>query len=192
MRIIGLTGSIGMGKSASAEIFRSLGVPVHDSDRAVHEIYAGTAAALVAAAFPEAAGPQGIDRRKLGDLVLNNPAEMKKLEALVHPLVSAHRQAFLDKARAQGARLAVCDVPLLFETGLDPAMDAIVVVSAPFQVQKARVLARAGMTEDRFNAILQKQWPDEDKRRRAHLVIDTSHSFADARQQIMTLMRALI
>jgi dephospho-CoA kinase len=101
---------------------------------------------------------------------LNNPAEMKKLEALVHPLVSAHRQAFLDKARAQGARLAVCDVPLLFETGLDRAMDAIVVVSAPFQVQKARVLARAGMTEDRFNAILQKQWPDEDKRRRAHLV----------------------
>ena len=155
MRIIGLTGSIGMGKSASAEIFRSLGVPVHDSDRAVHEIYAGTAAALVAAAFPEAAGPQGIDRRKLGDLVLNNPAEMKKLEALVHPLVSAHRQAFLDKARAQGARLAVCDVPLLFETGLDRAMDAIVVVSAPFQVQKARVLARAGMRSEEHTSELQ-------------------------------------
>ncbi len=192
MRIIGLTGSIGMGKSATAEIFRSLGVPVHDSDRAVHEIYAGSAAALVSAAFPGAAGPDGIDRRKLGDLVLNNPTEMKKLEALVHPLVSAHRKAFLEKARGQGAQLAVCDVPLLFETGLDREMDAIVVVSAPFQVQKDRVLARPGMTEARFNAILQKQWPDEDKRRRAHVVIDTSRSIEDAHQQIINLLRALV
>lgn len=192
MRIIGLTGSIGMGKSATAEIFRSLGVPVHDSDRAVHEIYAGSAAALVAAAFPAAGGSDGIDRRKLGDLVLNNPAEMKKLEALVHPLVAAHRQAFLEEARAKGARMAVCDVPLLFETGLDREMDAIVVVSAPFQVQKARVLARPGMTEARFSAILQKQWPDEDKRRHAHLVIDTSRSLEDARHQITNLLRALV
>ena len=192
MRIIGLTGSIGMGKSATAGIFRSLGVPVHDSDRAVHEIYAGSASALVAAAFPSAGGPNGIDRRKLGDLVLNNPAEMKKLEALVHPLVAAHRQAFLEKARAQGAGLAVCDVPLLFETGLDRDMDAIVVVSAPFQVQKARVLARPGMTEARFNAILQKQWSDENKRRHAHVVIDTSRSLEDARRQITTLLRALV
>ena len=192
MRIIGLTGSIGMGKSATAGIFRSLGVPVHDSDRAVHEIYAGSAAALVAAAFPAARGPDGIDRRKLGDLVLNNPAEMKKLEGLVHPLVAAHRQAFLEKARAQGAGLAVCDVPLLFETGLDRDMDAVVVVSAPFQVQKARVLARPGMTEARFNAILQKQWPDEKKRRHAHVVIDTSRSLEDARRQITTLLRALV
>ncbi len=192
MRIIGLTGSIGMGKSATAEIFRSLGVPVHDSDRAVHEIYAGSGAALVAAAFPGAAGPNGIDRRKLGDLVLNNPAELKKLEGLVHPLVAAHRQAFLENARAKGARLAVCDVPLLFETGLDREMDANVVVSAPFQVQKDRVLARPGMTEARFNAILQKQWPDNDKRRRAHVVIDTSRSLEDARHQITNLLRALV
>ena len=192
MRIIGLTGSIGMGKSATAEIFRSFGIPVHDSDKAVHDIYAGSAASLVAAAFPGAAGADGIDRRKLGDLVLNNPAEMKRLEALVHPLVGAHRRAFVEKARAQGARLAVCDVPLLFETGLDREMDAIVVVSAPFQVQKARVLARPGMTEERFNAILQKQWPDEDKRRRAHVVIDTSRSVEDARQQISHLLRALV
>ena len=192
MRIIGLTGSIGMGKSATADIFRSLGVPVHDSDRAVHEIYAGSAAALVAAVFPAAAAPDGIDRRKLGDLVLNNPAEMKKLEALVHPLVSAHRKSFLDKAYAQGAKFAVCDVPLLFEIGLDREMDAIVVVSAPFQVQKARVMARPGMTEARFNAILQKQWPDEDKRRRAHLVIDTSRGLEDARHQIINLLRALM
>jgi dephospho-CoA kinase len=146
----------------------------------------------VAAAFPGAAGADGIDRRKLGDLVLNNPAEMKRLEALVHPLVGAHRRAFVEKARAQGARLAVCDVPLLFETGLDREMDAIVVVSAPFQVQKARVLARPGMTEERFNAILQKQWPDEDKRRRAHVVIDTSRSVEDAREQISHLLRALV
>jgi len=192
MRIIGLTGSIGMGKSATAEIFRSLGVPVHDSDRAVHEIYAGSASALVAAAFPSAGGPNGIDRRKLGDLVLNNPAEMKKLEALVHPLVAAHRTVFLQRAQAQGAQLAVCDVPLLFETGLDRDMDAIVVVSAPFQVQKARVLARPGMTEARFNAILQKQWSDENKRRHAHVVIDTSRSLEDARRQITTLLRALV
>ena len=192
MRIIGLTGSIGMGKSATAEIFRSLGVPVHDSDQAVHEIYAGPAAALIAAAFPGAAVPDGIDRRKLGDLVLNNPAEMKKLEALVHPLVAAHRNAFLEKARAQGVQLAVCDVPLLFETRLDRNMDAIVVVSAPFQVQKDRVLSRPGMTEARFNAILQKQWPDEDKRRNAHVVIDTSRNLEDARRQINTLLRALV
>ena len=192
MRTIGLTGSIGMGKSATAEVFRSLGVPVHDSDRAVHEIYEGSAASLVAAAFPKAVGENGIDRRKLGDLVLHNPVEMKRLEALVHPLVSAHRKAFLEKARADGARIAVCDVPLLFETGLDREMDAVVVVSAPFQVQKARVLARPGMTEERFSAILQKQWPDEDKRRRAHVVIDTSRSIDDARQQITNLLRALV
>lgn len=192
MRVIGLTGSIGMGKSATADIFRSLGVPVHDSDKAVHQIYAGPAASLIASVFPSAASPQGIDRKKLGELVLNDSSALKRLETLVHPLVSAHRQDFLADAQAKGARIAVCDVPLLFETGLDRKMDAIIVVSAPFQVQKARVLSRSGMTEERFNAILHKQWPDEEKRRRAHVVIDTSRDLKDARRQIENLLRALV
>lgn len=191
MRIIGLTGSIGTGKSASAAMFRALGVPVHDSDRAVHEIYAGPEAAPVILAFPTAVGPTGIDRRKLGDLVLGHPAELKKLEELIHPLVSAHRQSFLARVQANGGRIAVCDVPLLFETGLEKDMDAVVVASAPFQVQKARVMARPGMTEERFNAIVKKQWPDEEKSKHAHLVIDTSRSFDEARRQIISFLRAL-
>jgi dephospho-CoA kinase len=192
MRVIGLTGSIGMGKSFTADIFRSLGVPVHDSDRVVHEIYAGPAASIVAAAFPDALGPGGIDRRKLRDLVLKNPTALKQLEALIHPLVSANRRGFLAKEREKGTPVAVCDVPLLFETGLDREMDVIVVVSAPFQVQKSRVLSRAGMTEERFNAILQAQWPDEEKRRRAHVVIDTSQGPDNARRHIICFLRALV
>jgi dephospho-CoA kinase len=181
-----------MGKSFTADIFRSLGVPVHDSDRVVHEIYAGPAASIVAAAFPDALGPGGIDRRKLRDLVLKNPTALKQLEALIHPLVSANRRGFLAKEREKGTPVAVCDVPLLFETGLDREMDVIVVVSAPFQVQKSRVLSRAGMTEERFNAILQAQWPDEEKRRRAHVVIDTSQGPDNARRHIICFLRALV
>lgn len=192
MRIIGLTGSIGMGKSATAAIFREFGVPVHDSDVAVHEIYAGPEADSIAVAFPEAVGPLGIDRKKLGEIVLNNPAALKRLEGLVHPLVSAHRARFLVKARQSGAQFAVCDVPLLFETGLDRDMDVIVVVSAPFDVQKLRVLQRPGMTQAKFDAILAKQIPDEAKRQRAHLVVDTSKGFDDARLQISRFLRALV
>ena len=192
MRIIGLTGSIGMGKSATAAIFREFGVPVHDSDVAVHQIYASSEASSIVAAFPQAAGPNGIDRKKLGEIVLNDAGAMKRLEALVHPLVSAHRAEFLADAQKAGARFAVCDVPLLFETGLDRQMDVIVVVSAPFEVQKARVLQRPGMTQAKFDAILAKQIPDENKRQKAHLVVDTSQGFDDARLQIGRFLRALV
>ena len=192
MRKIGLTGSIGMGKSATAAIFKEFGVPVHDSDLAVHEIYASPEAAPILAAFPSAAGNGEVDRKKLAEIVLNDPAAMKQLEAIVHPLVSAHRQAFLERARQKGARFAVCDVPLLFETRLDRDMDVVLVVSAPFAVQKARVLQRPGMTQAKFDAILAKQIPDEDKRRRAHLVVDTSNGFEDTRRQIDRFLRTLV
>ena len=192
MRVIGLTGSVGMGKSATAAIFRDFGIPVHDSDRAVHDIYAGPEGAPILEAFPAAAGASGIDRNKLAGIVLADPKAMKRLEELVHPLVSAHRKAFLDHARLTGARYAVCDVPLLFETGLDQEMDVILVVSAPFAVQKARVLQRPGMTPSKFDVILSKQMPDEDKRRRAHLVVDTSNGIDDARRQIDRFLRAFV
>ncbi len=192
MRVIGLTGSVGMGKSATAAIFRDFGIPVHDSDRAVHDIYAGPKGAPILEAFPAAAGSSGIDRNRLANIVLADPAAIKRLEELVHPLVSAHRKAFLDRARLTGARYAVCDVPLLFETGLDQDMDIILVVSAPFAVQKARVLQRPGMTPGKFDVILSKQMPDEEKRRRAHLVVDTSNGFDDARRQIDRFLRAFV
>ena len=192
MRVIGLTGSIGMGKSATAALFREFGVPVHDSDAAVHEIYAGPEAAPIAAAFPAAVGPHGIDRKKLGEIVLNDAAALKRLEGIVHPLVAAHRARFLANAQQAGARFAVCDVPLLFETGLDREMDVVVVVSAPFEVQKTRVLQRPGMTQAKFDVILAKQIPDEAKRRRAHLVLDTSKNLDDAREQIDRFLRALV
>ena len=192
MRIIGLTGSIGMGKSATSALFREFGVLVHDSDMAVHEIYAGPQAAPVAAAFPQALGAQGIDRKKLGDIVLKDPEAMRRLESLVHPLVSAHREKFLLDAKKSGARFVVCDVPLLFETGIDEQMDVIIVVSAPFDVQKTRVLQRYGMTQAKFDAILAKQIPDDIKRQKAHFVVDTSEGFDQARQQIARLLRALV
>ena len=191
MWILGLTGSIGMGKSATAAMFRALGVPVHDADAAVHKLYAGAAVAPVEAAFPGVAKDGVIDRPALSARVLEDREAMKRLEAIVHPLVRAEETKFLDAARRAGARLAVLDIPLLFETGAVGRVDAVAVVSAPLAVQRARVLDRPGMTPARFEAILAKQMPDAEKRSRAHFVIDTGRGFEAARRQVAGVVRAL-
>jgi dephospho-CoA kinase len=191
MLVIGLTGSIGMGKSTTAQIFRDLGVPVHDADAAVHEIYRTTARAPVADLFPDAVDSDGVDRTKLGKIVLFDPEAMKRLEDVIHPLVLEHRRHFVEAQAKAGAKLVVCDVPLLFETGSDKEMDLTLVVSAPEPVQKARVMARTGMTEDRFSAIMKKQMPDGEKRRRAHVVIETGLGVESARRQVAALLRAI-
>ncbi len=191
MWILGLTGSIGMGKSATAGMFRALGVPVHDADASVHRLYAGAAVAPVEAAFPGVTRDGRIDRPALSARVLNNPEAMKRLEAIVHPLVGAEEQRFLAEARAKNARLVVLDIPLLFETGATRRVHAVAVVSAAHEVQRERVLARDGMTEERFELILAKQMPDAEKRRRAHFIIDTGRGLEAARTQVAGVMRAL-
>jgi len=191
MWILGLTGSIGMGKSATARMFRALGVPVHDADAAVHGLYRGAAVAPVEAEFPGVTRDGAIDRAALGARVLGDAGAMARLEAIVHPLVQAEEQAFLAHARAGGARLVVLDIPLLFEAGGVARTHAVAVVSAPKDVQRARVLARQGMTAEKFETILAKQMPDAEKRRRAHFVIDTGRGFASAGHQVAGVVRAL-
>lgn len=191
MWILGLTGSIGMGKSATAALFGAEGVPVHDADAAVHDLYAKEAVAPVEAAFPGVTRDGVIDRPELSRRVLGHPEAMKQLEAIVHPLVRARETDFLARSRAAGARLVVLDIPLLLETGSGGRVDAVAVVSAPLSVQRARVLARPGMTEERFAFILAKQMPDSEKRRRAHFIIDTARGFETARHQVRGLIRAL-
>lgn len=191
MWILGLTGSIGMGKSGTAGLFAEQGVPVHDADASVHDLYAKEAVAPVEAAFPGVTRDGIIDRPELSRRVLGHPDAMKRLEAIVHPLVRAREMDFLARARAAGARLVVLDIPLLLETGAQGRVDAVAVVSAPESVQRARVLARPGMTEERLALILGKQMPDSEKRRRAHFIIDTSRGFDTARHQVRGLIRAL-
>ncbi len=191
MWVLGLTGSIGMGKSATAGMFRAMGVPVHDADATVHDLYAKEAVAPVEAAFPGVVKEGRVDRPALSQRVLGDADAMKRLEAIVHPLVRAREEAFLAKARVAGARLVVLDIPLLLETGSAGRVDAVAVVSAPAEVQKARVLARPGMSEERFALILAKQVPDADKRRRAHFLIDTGRGFEAARHQVAGVVRAL-
>ena len=190
--ILGLTGSIGMGKSTTAAMFRDAGVPVFDADAAVHALYRGAAVAPIEAAFPGVTRDGAVDRELLRQRVLDDAAVLRRLEAIVHPLVQAERAAFLDAARRAGAPLAVLDIPLLFETGADATVDAVAVVTAPEDVQKARVLARPGMTEARFSAILAQQVPDADKRARARFVIDTGAGLEAARAQVRAVMAALI
>lgn len=191
MFVVGLTGSIAMGKSTLAGVFRALGVPVFDADAAVHEIYRGETAGAVEAAFPGVVENGVVNRARLGARVAGDPAALKRLESIVHPAVAALRARFLDEARAKGARLAIVDVPLLFETGGDRHVDAIVVVSASAQVQRARALSRPGADPARFEALLARQTPDVEKRRRAHFVIDTGGSLADSRRQAEDVLRAL-
>lgn len=191
MWILGLTGSIGMGKSATAALFGAEGVPVHDADAAVHDLYTKEAVAPVEAAFPGVTRDGVIDRPDLSRRVLNDAEAMKRLEAIVHPLVRAREMAFLARAQASGARLVVLDIPLLLETGSGRRMDAVAVVSAPPEVQRDRVLARPGMSEERFALILRKQMPDAEKRRRAHFIIDTGRGFSAARHQVRGIVRAL-
>ncbi|MGL4637977.1 MAG: dephospho-CoA kinase [Beijerinckiaceae bacterium] len=191
MFVLGLTGSIGMGKSTTAAMFRRNGIPVHDSDATVHRLYAGRAAPLIEAEFPGVVKDGVVDRTRLSPLVIGKPDAMKRLEAIVHPLVREEEQNFLKTAAAGRNRLVVLDIPLLFETGGDARVDATVVVSAHADIQRQRVLARPGMTAERFEAILAKQMPDAEKRRRAHFIVDTGLGLAHAETAVRDILRAL-
>ncbi|WP_192179480.1 dephospho-CoA kinase [Mesorhizobium amorphae] len=191
MIVLGLTGSIGMGKSTTAKMFADAGVPVHDSDETVHRLYAGKAAPLVEAAFPGTTVSGVVDRTKLAGRVLGDAAALKTLEAIVHPLVRADADAFLARHRATGAPIAVLDIPLLFETGGRNRVDKVVVVTAPPEIQRARVLARPGMSEEKLAAILAKQVPDAEKRKQADFVIDTGEGFEAARAAVNAIIAEL-
>jgi len=191
MFIIGLTGSLGMGKSTTARFFAEQGVPVHDADAVVHRLYEGEAAAAIEAAFPGATSLGKVDRNRLAALVLDDPTALKKLEAIVHPLVQTAERQLLAQVESRQEKVAVLDIPLLFETGGDKRVDAVVVVSAPADVQRSRVLARPGMTIEKLDAILGRQMPDAEKRRRADFVVDTSRGFDAARAQVRAILDAV-
>ena len=193
MKLIGLTGSIGMGKSTVAQMFAEAGALVCDSDALVHAIYAkgGRAVEPVGAAFPDIVVDGAVDRARLSKAVMNDPDAFKRLEQIVHPLVKAEQQAFLDNARAQGAALVVLDIPLLFEGGGEKNVDKVVVVSAPGDVQRARVLARPGMSVEKFETILSRQVPDAEKRARADFVIDTGVPLEETRAQVHAVVAKL-
>ena len=193
MIILGLTGSIGMGKSTTSRMFVEEGVPVYDSDAAVHALYASGGAAVgpVEAAFPGVVIDGAIDRARLSAAVVGNPEALQILEAIVHPLVGAHRIGFFDEAEARGADIVVLDIPLLYETGGDKKVDKVVVVSAPADVQRQRVLARTGMAPAKFEAILARQTPDAEKRARADFVIDTGQGLDRARAQVRDILTRL-
>jgi dephospho-CoA kinase len=188
MFVIGLTGSIGMGKSATAKMFAEEGVPVHDADAVVHRLYEGEAASLIEAAFPGTTAGGKVDREKLSQRVLGNDIAIKRLEQIVHPLVRQAEERFLSEAEAKGAKAAVLDIPLLYETQGDKRCDAVVAVSAPAGVQRSRAFERPGMTEEKFAAILARQVPDAEKRRRADFVVDTSQGFDHARAQVRDIL----
>ena len=191
MFILGLTGSLGMGKSTTARFFVGEGVPVHDADAVVHRLYEGEAVAAIEAAFPGTTAAGKVDRDKLAASVLGDHAALKRLEAIVHPLVQQAERRLLAEAEARGEKVAVLDIPLLFETGGDARVDAVVVVSAPTEVQHARVLQRPGMTMDKLEAILARQMPDAEKRRRADFIVDTSRGFEEARAQVRAILAAI-
>ncbi len=191
MFVLGLTGSVGMGKTTTAKFFAEEGVPVHDADAAVHRLYESEAVAAIEAAFPGSTAGGKVDRTKLGQAVLGKPEQMRRLEAIVHPLVAQARERFLADAEKKGAKIAVLDIPLLFETGGEKRCDAVVVVSAPENVQKQRTFERPGMTEEKFQALLCKQMPDAEKRERADFVVDTSKGFEAARAQVREILRAV-
>ncbi|MCW4115032.1 dephospho-CoA kinase [Aurantimonas sp. MSK8Z-1] len=191
MLVLGLTGSIGMGKTTTAAMFAALGVPVYSADAAVHALYAGRAAPLIEAAFAGTVKEGTVDRAALSQRVVGDRAALSRLEALVHPLVREEETAFLDQAKAAGAPVVLLDIPLLFETGAEARVDRVVVVSAPADIQRARVLAREGMSPERLDAILARQMPDAEKRRRADHVIDTGNGIDEARRQVEALVEAL-
>lgn len=188
---LGLTGSIGTGKSTTAAIFREFGIPVYDADAAVHELYAGEAAAAIEAEFPGTVQHGVVDRKRLGAIVSGNPERFKALEAIVHPLVRAKEEAAIAAAEKAGARLIVLDIPLLFETGAEGRCDAILVTVVDADEQKRRVLARPGMSEPLFHAILAKQMSMDEKRRRAHMILDTGRGLEAARADIRKLLDEL-
>ena len=191
MFVLGLTGSLGMGKTTTARFFAEAGVPVHDADATVHRLYEGAAVKAIEVAFPGTTADGKVDRVKLAARVLDDAAALKRLETIIHPLVQEAERRMLAEAEARGEKIAVLDIPLLFETGGDRRVDAVVVVSAPSDVQRTRVLERPGMTTARLEAILAKQMPDEEKRRRADFVVDTSQGFDAARAQVRAILDAV-
>lgn len=191
MLVLGLTGAIASGKSTVAEMFAEEGVAVFDADRAVHALYRGAAAPPVEAAFPGTTAAGVVDRAKLAAIVAGDRAALARLEAIVHPLVREAENAFCAAAAAAGSRVVLLDIPLLFETGGENRVDAVVVASAPAAIRKERALRREGMTEARYAALLGRQMPDEEKRRRAHFVIDTTGEYAATRQQVADVLRAV-
>jgi dephospho-CoA kinase len=192
MRILGLTGSIGMGKSTTAKLFAEAGVPVYDADATVHKVYEGEAAPAIEAAFPGTTVNGKVDRPKLSAKVVHDPAAIKKLEAIVHPMLRAYNQKFLEEAEACGAPVAVMDVPLLFETGGDKRVDAVVVVTTSPELQRERILARGTMTGEALDSLLARQMPDSEKRQRADFVVDTSHGLDPVRAQIHDILEQVV
>ena len=191
MRVVGLTGSIGMGKTTTAAMFAARGVPVHDADAAVHALYGGAALAPIEAAFPGITAAGRVDRARLAKRVVGDADALARLESIVHPLVRESQDMFLHAKRAAGARLVVVDVPLLFEAGGLDRVDVVVVVTADRETQRARVLARPGMTEEKFQALLARQVPDEEKRRRAHFLVESGRGFEAAERDVGAVLRAL-
>ncbi|KPF42894.1 dephospho-CoA kinase [Rhizobium sp. AAP43] len=191
MIIIGLTGSIGMGKSTTAKLFAEEGVPVNDADQVVHDLYQGAAVEPVGLAFPGTVSDGVVDRAKLSAALAQNPANFATLEAIVHPLVRARETEFLSRHRALGTEIVLLDIPLLFETGGEKRVDVVVVVSCEAAIQRERVLARTGMTPEKFELILSRQVPDAEKRARADFVVDTGQGIDAARQQVRVLLEQL-
>ncbi|WP_264622132.1 dephospho-CoA kinase [Bradyrhizobium japonicum] len=192
MRILGLTGSIGMGKSTTAKLFAEAGVPVYDADAAVHQLYEGEAAPAIEAAFPGTTANGKVDRPKLSARVVHDPAAIKQLEQIVHPMLGASRQKFFADAEAADAPVVVLDIPLLFETGGEKRVDAVVVVSTSPELQRKRVLERGTMDEAKLDAIIAKQTPDAEKRKRADFVVDTSHGLEPVRAQITHILAEVV
>lgn len=192
MRVLGLTGSIGMGKSTTAKLFAEEGVPVYDADATVHMIYENEAAPAVEAAFPGTTRDGRVDREKLSARVVHDAGAMKRLEAIVHPMLKAHHQKFLDDAERAGVPVAVVDIPLLYETGGDARVDAVVVVSTSEDIQRERILSRAAMTPEKLDAILRRQMPDAEKRRRADFIVDTSHGLEPVRARIRDILKEVV
>lgn len=191
MLVVGLTGGIAMGKSTAAAHLRSRGVPVFDADAAVHEIYEAEAVAPVEAAFPGTTDANGVNRAALSQALQRDPGGFKRLEAIVHPLVRAREIRFLRAARSAGSAIAVLDVPLLYETGLEKVLDAVILVSASPEAQRARALARPGMTSQKLDQILGRQMPDAEKRRRAHFVVDTNGPPGPSLDQLDAILELL-
>jgi dephospho-CoA kinase len=188
MIILGLTGSMGMGKSTTAKLFAEAGVPVYDADAAVHRLYEGEAVSAIEAAFPGTTANGRVDRNRLSAQVVHDPSAMRRLEQIVHPMLGASRQKFLDDAERSGAPVAVVDVPLLFETGGEKRVDAVVVVTTTPEIQRQRILARDNMTGEKLDAILARQLPDAEKRKRADFVVDTSDGLDPVRARIRDIL----
>ena len=192
MRILGLTGSIGMGKSTTAKLFAEAGVPVYDADAEVHRLYEGEAAPAIEAVFRGTTSDGKVDRKKLSARVVHDQAAIKQLEQIVHPMLGASRKKFFDDAERSGAPVVVVDVPLLFETGGEKRVDAVVVVTTSPENQRERIMARGTMTQEALDSILARQMPDAEKRKRADFVVDTSHGLDPVRAQIKDILAEVV